>query len=134
MTNQIPVIGSYPQPSTWVFHDTSVGLKGEPFVFGIPEMIQYSCEMRLPILAAASHTQKSDSRDATASGSYAEGEAELEIIAKAIEHGEIVIDKLSLAVKRADFLNRHLEQQLVGIEEALKQLGQQGKNPNDPKP
>jgi exonuclease VII small subunit len=70
----------------------------------------------------------------TAPGSYAEGEAEFETIAKAIEHGEIVIDKLSLAVKRADFLNRHLEQQLVGIEEDLKQLGQQGKTPNDPKP
>jgi len=27
-----------------------------------------------------------------------------------------------------------LEQQLVGIEEDLKQLGQQGKTPNDPKP
>jgi hypothetical protein len=39
--------------------------------------------------------------------SYVEGEAELETIAKAIEHGEIVIDKLSLAVKRVDFLNRH---------------------------
>jgi exonuclease VII small subunit len=66
--------------------------------------------------------------------SYVAGEAELENIAKAIEHGEIVIDKLSLAVKRADFLNRHLEQQLVGIEEDLKQLGQQGKGPHDPKP
>jgi exonuclease VII small subunit len=66
--------------------------------------------------------------------SYVAGEAELETIAKAIEHGEIVIDKLSLAVKRADFLNRHLEQQLVGIEEDLKQLGQQGKSPHDPKP
>jgi exonuclease VII small subunit len=66
--------------------------------------------------------------------SYVAGEAELETIAKAIEQGEVVIDKLSLAVKRADFLNRHLEQQLVGIEEDLKQLGQQGKNPNDPKP
>jgi hypothetical protein len=49
----------------------------------------------------------------------------LTTIAKAIEQGEIVIDKLSLAVKRADFLNRHLEQQLVGIEQDLKQLGQQ---------
>jgi exonuclease VII small subunit len=66
--------------------------------------------------------------------SYAEGEAELETIAKAIEQGDIVIDKLSLAVKRADFLNRHLEQQLVGIEEDLKQLGQQSKSPNDLKP
>jgi hypothetical protein len=42
--------------------------------------------------------------------------------------------QLSLAVKRADFLNRHLEQQLVGIEEDFKQLGQQCKSPNDPKP
>lgn len=56
---------------------------------------------------------------------YAEGEAELEAIAQAIEQGEIAIDKLSLAVKRADFLNRHLEQQLVNIEQDLKQLGQQ---------
>ena len=61
--------------------------------------------------------------------SYVAGEAELETIAQAIEHGEIVIDKLSLAVKRADFLNRHLEKQLVSIEEDLKQLGQQGKSP-----
>jgi hypothetical protein len=57
--------------------------------------------------------------------SYVAGEAELEAIATAIEHGEIIIDKLSLAVKRADFLNRCLEQQLVGIEQDLKQLGQQ---------
>ena len=61
--------------------------------------------------------------------SYVAGEAELETIAQAIEHGEIVIDKLSLAVKRADFLNRHLEKQLVSIEEDLKQLGQQGESP-----
>jgi exonuclease VII small subunit len=57
--------------------------------------------------------------------SYAAGEAELETIAKAIEQGQIAIDKLSLAVKRADFLNRHLEQQLVNIEQDLKQLGPQ---------
>lgn len=57
--------------------------------------------------------------------SYATGEAELETIARAIEQGAIPIDKLSLAVKRADFLNRHLEQQLVNIEEDLKQLGLQ---------
>ena len=61
----------------------------------------------------------------TPPGSYAAGEEELETIARAIEQGDIVIDKLSLAVKRADFLNRHLEQQLVGIEQDLKQLGQQ---------
>ena len=65
--------------------------------------------------------------------SYVAGEAELETIAQAIERGEIVIDKLSLAVKRADFLNRHLEQQLVGIEQDLKQLGQQGLSINDQK-
>jgi len=32
---------------------------------------------------------------------------------------------LSLAVKRDDFLNRHLEQQLVNMEQDLKQLGQE---------
>jgi exonuclease VII small subunit len=57
--------------------------------------------------------------------SYAAGEAELETIARAIEQGEIAIDKLSLAVKRADFLNCHLEQQLGNIEQDMKQLGQQ---------
>lgn len=57
--------------------------------------------------------------------SYGAGEAELETIAKAIEEGDIAIDKLSLAVKRADFLNRYLEQQLVNIEQDLKQLGPQ---------
>ena len=59
----------------------------------------------------------------TVPDSYAAGEAELEAIAGAIEQGVIPIDKLSLAVKRADFLNRHLEQQLVSIEHDLKQLG-----------
>lgn len=62
---------------------------------------------------------------------YVAGEAELDTIAKAIEQGDIVIDKLSLAVKRADFLNRHLEQQLVGIEQDLKQLGQQPNGTSD---
>jgi exonuclease VII small subunit len=61
----------------------------------------------------------------TAPDSYAAGEAELETIARAIEQGAVPIDKLSLAVKRADFLNRHLEQQLVNIEQDLKQLGGQ---------
>lgn len=55
--------------------------------------------------------------------SYAAGEAELETIAQCIEQGEIAIDKLSLAVKRADFLNRHLEQQLLNVEQDVKQLG-----------
>ena len=49
----------------------------------------------------------------------------METIDNAIEYGEIAIDKLSLAVKRADFLNGHLEQQLVNIEQDLKQLGPQ---------
>ena len=65
--------------------------------------------------------------------SYVAGEAELETIAKAIEEGAIVIDKLSLAVKRADFLNRYLEQQLVGIEQDLKQLAQQANVSSEPK-
>ena len=69
----------------------------------------------------------------TPPGSYAAGEGELETIARAIEQGDIVIDKLSLAVKRADFLNRHLEQQLVGIEQDLKQLGQQPNGSGDAK-
>ncbi len=63
--------------------------------------------------------------------SYAAGEAELETIARAIEQGAIPIDKLSLAVKRADFLNRHLEQQLVNIEQDLKQLGAQPTSSGD---
>ncbi len=57
--------------------------------------------------------------------SYGAGETELETIANAIEQGDIAIDKLSLAVKRADFLNRYLEQQLTNIEQDLKQLGPQ---------
>jgi exonuclease VII small subunit len=65
--------------------------------------------------------------------SYAAGESELETIARAIEKGEIAIDKLSLAVKRADFLNRHLEQQLVNIEQDLKQLGQQSTSSGESK-
>ncbi len=63
--------------------------------------------------------------------SYAAGEAELDTIARAIEQGAIPIDKLSLAVKRADFLNRHLEQQLVNIEQDLKQLGVQSTHPGE---
>lgn len=57
--------------------------------------------------------------------SHGAGKTELETIARAIEQGDIAIDKLSLAVKRADFLNRYLEQQLVNIEQDLKQLGPQ---------
>jgi hypothetical protein len=37
--NQIYVISPYRQASTWVFDDPAVGLKAEPFVAGIPEMI-----------------------------------------------------------------------------------------------
>jgi hypothetical protein len=39
MGNQIYVISPYRQASTWVFDDPAVGLKAEPFVSGIPEMI-----------------------------------------------------------------------------------------------
>ena len=39
MTNQIHVIVPYRHASTWVFDDPSVGLKGEPFVSGIPQML-----------------------------------------------------------------------------------------------
>lgn len=39
MTNQIYVIIPYRQSSTWVFDDPGVGLKAEPFVSGIPEMM-----------------------------------------------------------------------------------------------
>jgi hypothetical protein len=39
MGNQIHVIAPYRQASTWVFDDPSVGLKAEPFVSGIPQMI-----------------------------------------------------------------------------------------------
>ena len=37
--NQIYVVSPYRQASTWVFDDSTVGLKAEPFVAGIPEMI-----------------------------------------------------------------------------------------------
>jgi hypothetical protein len=38
-TNAMRVIFPYRLNSTWVFDDESVGLVREPFVFGIPEMI-----------------------------------------------------------------------------------------------
>jgi hypothetical protein len=37
--NQIHAIAPYRQTSTWVFDDPAVGLKAEPFVSGIPQMI-----------------------------------------------------------------------------------------------
>jgi hypothetical protein len=37
--NHIHVIAPYRQASTWVFDDPAVGLKAEPFVSGIPQMI-----------------------------------------------------------------------------------------------
>lgn len=70
---------------------------------------------------------------ATPPDSYAAGESELETIARAIEQGNIPIDKLSLAVKRADFLNTHLEQQLLNIESDLKPLAPQTGNLSDTK-
>jgi hypothetical protein len=39
LTNAIHVIVPYRHASTWVFDDTRVGLLHEPFVSGIPEMI-----------------------------------------------------------------------------------------------
>ena len=39
MTNAIHVIVPYRHASTWVFDDPRVGLSQEPFVSGIPEMI-----------------------------------------------------------------------------------------------
>jgi hypothetical protein len=39
MPNTIYVIAPYYHASTWVFDDPTVGLKAEPFVSGIPEMI-----------------------------------------------------------------------------------------------
>jgi hypothetical protein len=37
--NQIKVIAPYRAKGTWVFDDSATGLKAEPFVQGIPEMI-----------------------------------------------------------------------------------------------
>jgi hypothetical protein len=39
VANQIHVIQPYRHASTWVFDDPSVGLHKEPFVSGIPQMI-----------------------------------------------------------------------------------------------
>jgi hypothetical protein len=39
MPNALHVISPYRWQDTWVFDDDSVGLLREPFVFGIPEMI-----------------------------------------------------------------------------------------------
>ncbi len=39
MANEIHVIVPYRHAGTWVFDDPTVGLKAEPFVSGIPEMI-----------------------------------------------------------------------------------------------
>lgn len=39
MANQIIVIYPYLYENTWVFDDDAVGLEKEPFVCGIPEMI-----------------------------------------------------------------------------------------------
>lgn len=40
-TNSIMGISPYQYKGTWVFDDSSTGLKREPFVSGIPEMINY---------------------------------------------------------------------------------------------
>lgn len=39
MANSIMIIVPYWDSGTWVFDDETVGLKREPFVFNIPEMI-----------------------------------------------------------------------------------------------
>ena len=39
MDNALIVIFPYQHENTWVFDDSAVGLIKEPFVFGIPEMI-----------------------------------------------------------------------------------------------
>ena len=39
MTNALMIISPYWKNSAWVFDDDSVGLLAEPFVAGIPEMI-----------------------------------------------------------------------------------------------
>jgi hypothetical protein len=39
ISNQIQVIAPYWHAGTWVFDDPDVGLTREPFVMGIPEMI-----------------------------------------------------------------------------------------------
>lgn len=40
MPNTIRVISPYYHAGTWVFDDPAVGLRAEPFVAGIPEMIE----------------------------------------------------------------------------------------------
>ncbi len=37
--NQLMVIAPYWHAGTWVFDDSATGLEQEPFVFGVPEMI-----------------------------------------------------------------------------------------------
>lgn len=43
-SNSIMVIAPYKYEGTWVFDDLAVGLKREPFVSGIPEMIDKMVE------------------------------------------------------------------------------------------
>lgn len=40
MTNSIYSIAPYKEQNTWVFDDSRVGLVKEPFVMGIPDMIE----------------------------------------------------------------------------------------------
>jgi hypothetical protein len=44
MSNSIFIIQPYLFADTWVFDDESRGLDKEPFVAGIPEMIQYAIQ------------------------------------------------------------------------------------------
>lgn len=45
-TNSILVISPYKYNGTWVFDDETVGLIREPFVAGIPEIIDYITDYR----------------------------------------------------------------------------------------
>jgi hypothetical protein len=44
--NTVNVIVPYRWAGTWVFDDSTVGLNKEPFVFGIPEMIETLLEKK----------------------------------------------------------------------------------------
>jgi hypothetical protein len=49
MSNAIMVIKPYWGSGTWVFDDESVGLVKEPFVCGMPEMIDYMLKFQANI-------------------------------------------------------------------------------------
>ncbi len=47
--NIINVIVPYPHAETWVFDDESRGLKAEPFISGIPEIMDKTIQLALNI-------------------------------------------------------------------------------------